>query len=209
MLFGGLCELRIADESKICIKPLAEKIETRLSPLYTKLGSYKQKPKAIGSIKTQSDPCEASSGEGAPGRRRGRWRRWTGQTLARRRRWTGQTSSAAALYGADELGGGLERVARAGADDLGGVPGRGVSGGGRSRGVERVLAAAATCFYRRRRPVSCGAEEKSKRGRGEMRGRASDPCISGTGAWMRRVIFGRLQPGRAEKLDLSFSLGQG
>jgi hypothetical protein len=31
-------------------------------------------------------------------------------------------------------------VARAGADDLGGVPGRGISGGGRSRGVEEARA---------------------------------------------------------------------
>jgi hypothetical protein len=52
-----------------------------------------------------------------------------------------------------------------------------------------------------------GGEEQA--GEGEMSGVASDPCVSGAGAWRRGVIFGRLQPGRVEKLDLSFSLGQG
>jgi hypothetical protein len=58
-------------------------------------------------------------------------------------------------------------------------------------------------------PVSYGAEQEERAGRGEMSGGASDPCVSGPGAWTRGVIFGRLQLGRVEKLDLSFSIGQG
>jgi hypothetical protein len=90
MLFGGLCELRIADESKICTKPLRKKVKHDWVPTY----KIKSNRVPVVRNKTQYGPRNAIGSCRDKLRRRGAQRRpWRGEGVAPAGawgRWPGQ-----------------------------------------------------------------------------------------------------------------------
>jgi hypothetical protein len=52
-------------------------------------------------------------------------------------------------------------------------------------------------------------EDRRERDLGENGSGGGDPCYFGPSAGRMGEIFGRVWPGRVEKLDLSFSTGHG
>jgi hypothetical protein len=73
--------------------------------------------------------------------------------------------------------------------------------------ADSILAAAADSFLAA--VVTCFVRGKAKAGEGANEQGNERPLHLGRRCVDAGVIFGRLQPGRVEKLDLSFSLGQG